>query len=100
MFVFKGLHRSQASRRSMSMKQHVTQYIVRGARYASRGIGQQHRAAEKDNETSLPEMCMDYFYMSDETEVRPLPHIVLKCSKTQKLRLHSISVEGCHKVWH
>ena len=49
----------------------------------SRGIGQQHRAAESDNETSLPEVCMDYFYMSDETGVKPLPHIVLKVAKPQ-----------------
>ena len=63
----------------------------------SRGIGQQHRAAEADNETSLPEVCMDYFYMSDETEVRPLPHIVLKCSKTQSYACTLLESKGVTK---
>ena len=40
---------------------------------------------------------MDYFYMSDETEVRPLPHIVLKCSKTQSYACTLLESKGVTK---
>lgn len=60
---------------------------------ATKGFGQQHRAAPAEDETAVPTIFSDYAFMGQD-DGKCMPILVLKCKRTKRLAASFVPAKG------